>query len=78
MATPGQDGQNSGAGQRGKQLMDGLDATVERLRKSPLRATAIAVLIIWWGICLLLYALDEIETPKEAGPSSRGEPAPWA
>jgi hypothetical protein len=65
MATPGQDGQNSGVGQKGKQLMDGLDATVERLRKSPLRATAIAVLIIWWGICLLLYALGKIDTPQK-------------
>jgi hypothetical protein len=65
MATPGQDGQNAGTGQRGKQFMDGLDATVERLRKSPLRATAIAVLIIWWGICLLLYAVGKIDTPQK-------------
>jgi len=46
-------------------LLDGLDATMERLRKSPLRATAIAILIIWWGICLLLYAVGKIDTPQK-------------
>jgi hypothetical protein len=66
MATAGQDGQNEGAGQKRKQLMDGLDATVERFRKSPLRATAVALLIVWWGICLLLYQLDKIHTPQDA------------
>jgi hypothetical protein len=65
MATPGQDGLDGGGRQKGRHLMDGLDATVERLRKSPLRATAIAVLIIWWGICLLLYAVKKIDTPQE-------------
>ena len=65
MATPGQDGQNTGDRPRSKQFMDGLDATVEKLRQSPLRAAALAVLIIWWGICLLLYAVGKIDTPQK-------------
>jgi uncharacterized membrane protein YidH (DUF202 family) len=65
MADPGQDEQKVSDRRLGRQLVDGLDATMERMRKSPLRATAIAVLIIWWGVCLLLYALDKIDTPQK-------------
>jgi hypothetical protein len=64
MADPGQNEPQSSGRQGGKQLVDSLDQTMERMRKNPLRVFAIAVLIIWFGISLLLYAVGKISTPQ--------------
>ena len=65
MATPGQESQKADERRGGNKLVDGLDATMERMRQNPVRALAIAVLIVWWGVCLLLYAIDKIDTPQK-------------
>lgn len=40
--------------------MDGLDTTMERMRKDPLRLLSWFVLLIWFGVSLLLMAFDVI------------------
>jgi hypothetical protein len=65
MAEPGQNELSVGGRQSGKQLMDSLDQTMERMRHNPLRVIAIAVLIVWFGVCLLLLAVDKTLTAQK-------------
>ena len=45
--------------------MDGLDATMERMRKNPLRLVSWFLLLVWCGVTLLLYSLGKIDTPQK-------------
>jgi hypothetical protein len=64
MADPGQNEPRSGERQVTRHLVDGLDATMERMRGNPLRLVCWFVLLVWFGITLLLSAVGKIDTPQ--------------
>ena len=65
MANPGQDEPRTTARETGKHLVNGLDATMERMRANPLRLVSWFLLLVWFGVTLLLYSLGKISTPQK-------------
>lgn len=65
MANPGLDEPRKTARETGKYLVDGLDATMERMRSNPLRLVSWFLLLVWFGVTLLLYSLGKISTPQK-------------
>jgi hypothetical protein len=65
MADEGQSELRNVGRQAAKHLVDGLDATMERMRGNPLRLVCWFLLLVWFGITLLLYELDKVETVQK-------------
>lgn len=80
MAAAGQEAPSTGDQKSSKRLMDTLDSTVERMREDPLRLVSWFVVLVWFGVVLLLMALDVIKpkiTPEVGGDISAAQKG-WA
>lgn len=65
MADQEQSELRSSGRQAAKHLVDGLDATMERMKGNPLRVVCWFLLLLWFGVTLLLYELGKVETPQK-------------
>ena len=80
MVDGGQSELKIGERSTGRQLMDGLDHTLERMRANPLRVASWCVVLVWFGVSLLLMTqgvIKAVVTPEAGGDISAAQRG-WA